>query len=131
MDDKKKILILEDDDLIRNLFVDVLKQSGYDVDSVALGNDVFAAAESKSYDLFLLDILLPDTNGLDVLKQLRATPKTRSTKVVMLTNLGQDTVIASAFQLGANGFLIKSAYNPDQVVAEVAKYLSAPEVVAS
>ena len=76
------------------------------------------------YDLILLDIMLPKKDGIQILRELRARPPAKlNGPIVALTNLGQDTVIKQCFDLGANGYLIKSAMNPDQVIAEIKSYL--------
>ncbi|MDP3733062.1 MAG: response regulator, partial [Candidatus Daviesbacteria bacterium] len=62
---------------------------------------------------------LPDINGLQILQNIRQNPATKNIVVVLLTNLGQDAVIKQGFELGADGYLVKAAYTPDQIVQEV------------
>lgn len=123
---KKKILIVEDDDLIRQLFAGELIKAGLEVTSFALGAEGMKALEEQKFDLVLLDIMLPDVNGLEIIKHVRKSTGNSEATVVMLTNLGQDNVISEAYKLGANGFLIKSAYSPDQIVEEIKKILEQP-----
>lgn len=68
---------------------------------------------------FLLDIMLPKIHGLDVLKELKKNKRTGKIPVVLLTNLGQEEVIKEGFRLGAEAYLIKAAYTPNQVVQEI------------
>lgn len=114
-----KILLIEDEEFIRDIYTEELKKNGFEVDSTSTGKDGFEKLAQNKYDLLLLDIMLPDTNGLEILKQVKQNPETKNMKVIMLTNLGQDAVIKEGFQLGADKYLIKMSYNPDQIVAEV------------
>lgn len=120
----KKILIIEDDDLIRELYADQLKISGLQVSDYASGKTGLEALKQQKYDLVLLDIMLPDINGLEILKQIKQDNELKSIPVVLLTNLGQDSVIKEGFKLGADAYLVKIAYNPDQIVKEVKSILA-------
>ena len=118
-----KVILVEDDELIRELYQSELTNAGLEVDAFANGNSAIASLDQKTYDLALLDIMLPDTNGLTILKHIKENPKTKDLKAVLLTNLGQESVIKEGFALGAEGYLIKVSLNPDQVVQEVKKFL--------
>ena len=120
----KKIIIIEDDDLIRQLFAGELKKAGFLVDDFALGKLGLEALNQNHYDLLLLDIMLPDLNGLAILKDARQNVQNKDLRIVMLTNLGQDNVISESYKLGANGFLIKSSYTPEQIIEEIKKMVS-------
>jgi len=83
-----------------------------------------AKAKQGGFSLILLDIMMPKKDGLQVLRELKlAPPANPNGPIVVLTNLGQDIVIKQCFDMGASGFLIKSAMNPDQVLTEVHAYL--------
>lgn len=114
-----KVLLVEDEEFIRDLFKRQLDLSGFTTDAFGTGNDGIAALEKNAYDLVLLDIMLPDINGLQILQTIRSKPQTKNVAVVLLTNLGQDAVIKQGFELGADGYLVKAAYTPDQIVQEV------------
>jgi two-component system alkaline phosphatase synthesis response regulator PhoP len=116
---QKKILLIEDDDLIRDLYKTELETAGYSIDGYATGKEVLDALGKNSYDLVLLDIMLMDTNGLIVLKAIKANDATKDIRVIMLTNLGQDKIIKSAFELGAEGYLMKLHMTPEDLVKEV------------
>ena len=120
----KKILLIEDDDLIRELYADQLKMAGLQVFGYASGKTGLEAFKEQKYDLVLLDIMLPDTNGLEILRQMKQNSDLKSIPVVLLTNLGQDSIIKEGFKLGADGYLVKLAYNPDQIVKEVQSVLA-------
>lgn len=119
------ILIVEDDLFIRELYERQLSLAGYTVSSAADGPEGLEKMNQKVPNLLLLDIMLPKMNGLDVLKAIKAQDTTKEVPVILLTNLGQDSVIKEGFNLGADGYLIKSAYTPDQIIDEVKKFLDA------
>lgn len=119
-----KILIVEDDLFIRELYERQLGIAGYQVATAADGPEGLAKVTQFQPHLLLLDIMLPQMNGLDLLKTLKAKDETKNIPVILLTNLGQDSVIKEGFSLGADGYLIKSAYTPDQIIEEVKKFLS-------
>lgn len=118
------ILIIEDDYFIRELYERQLNKRGYTVVSAADGAEGLVKAAEVTPNLILLDIMLPKLNGLDLLGTLKAKPETQNIPVVLLTNLGQESVIKEGFKLGAKGYLIKSAYTPEQIINEVESFLS-------
>ncbi len=120
----KKILIVEDDQFLREFYQELLIAEGYLVDVAADGEEGLSKLLSNEYNLVLLDIMLPKKDGIQILRDLKVrSPKSLNVTIVVLTNLGQDTVIKECFDLGAAGYLIKSALNPDQVLTEVKSYL--------
>ena len=121
----KKILLVEDDEMIRELYSNEFIQAGFDVSSCSTGEKGLELLEDNQYDIMLLDIMIPGLNGLEVLKAIRKNHKTKDLKVALLTNLGSEKVITQGFELGAVGYLIKSSYNPDQLVQEVRKLIEA------
>jgi len=122
---KKKILIIEDEADLRELYRTVLEEAGYVVEEAVDGKEGMAKImASEAYSLILLDIMLPKFDGLEILKTMKKSRELAKVPVVMLTNLGQDSIIKEAFALGANGYLIKSEYDPGQVLQEVESYLN-------
>ena len=120
-----KILIVEDDQFISRLYQHLFTLEGYEIEAVGDGEAALKRITAGGLDLVLLDIMLPKMNGLDVLRRLRETPPAiPNGPVVLLTNLGQDSVIKEGFKLGAKGYMIKSALEPKQLVAEVKTYLA-------
>lgn len=118
-----KILIIEDEQFIRDIYKRQIEKIGFEVDGFGNGKEGLAALEHGEYNLILLDIMLPDINGLEILKQIKQNPALSKIPVIMLTNLGQDEVIKEGFALGANSYLIKASYTPDQIAAEVKNIL--------
>jgi DNA-binding response OmpR family regulator len=124
MNPQKKILLVEDEAVVARLYSEQLMAAGFLVDVASQGTQGFQLLTTNPYDLVLLDIMLPGMNGLQILQQWRAKSPTATTPVLLLTNLGQDEIIKQAFDLGATGYLIKSAYTPQQVVVEVQNTLT-------
>lgn len=120
----KKLLLVEDEEYIRDLYKRQLDLAGLMTDAFGMGKDGLAASEKNAYDLILLDIMLPDINGLQILQKIKQNPASKNTPVVLLTNLGQDAVIKQGFELGADGYLVKAAYTPDQIVQEIKNILA-------
>ena len=123
MANEKKILIVEDDFFIRDLYEKQFTKEGYAVESVPDAEQGLEKIKSAPPNLVLLDLMLPKMSGLDLLKILKADNNLKTVPVVILTNLGQDQAIKQGFDLGADGYLIKSAYTPSQVVNEVRTYI--------
>ena len=109
------ILVIEDDRFIGEMYVRSLKNSGYFVDWVTTGREGFAAATVKSYDLILLDIMLPEQTGTEVLSSLRNSPNgdlIPKSRVIVLTNYDQDEDSRESMQSQADGYLIKADITP-------------------
>lgn len=120
----KKILVVEDDQFLRDLYKELLVEEGYDTDLAEDGEVGFEKMHNGGYDLILLDIMLPKIDGLEAMRRLKnKPPKSPNGPIVLLTNLGQDSIIKEGFNLGASGYLIKSSMNPDQVLSEVKVFL--------
>lgn len=119
----KKILFVEDDDYFRELYSEQLRSEGYEVIECNDGAEALKKTLEKKPDLVILDIMLPVMNGLDVLKKIKEGEATRNTKVVLLTNLGQEGIIKEGFKLGADGYLMKPALTPAQMLKEMTAYL--------
>lgn len=120
----KKILLVEDEDFIRELYTRQLTKAGFLVKSVADGQAGLALLKTEQFDLMLLDIMLPGMNGLQVLREFKTQNPNSPMITILLTNLGQEAVIKEGFELGAQAYLIKASYTPDQVVNEVKNALS-------
>lgn len=121
---QKKILIVEDDQFLREFYQELLEAEGYLVETASEGEMGLQKIQQNEYHLILLDIMLPKLNGVQILSQLNLNrAKSPQAPIVILTNLGQDAVIKQCFELGAAGYLIKSSLDPDQVLTEVKSYL--------
>ncbi len=122
---KIRLLVVEDEQYLRDLYVEILKGEGYQIDQASDGDEGYDAMHKGGYDLVLLDVMLPKMDGFQILEKLKTSPPEKpNPNIVILTNLGKDTNIAKGISLGARGYMIKADYTPDQVVNEVKNYLS-------
>lgn len=122
----KTILIIEDDRFIGEMYVRSLRSAGYEVDWQTSGRDGLTAALAKPFDLILLDIMLPETHGGDILNQLRGSEdKIPHSRVIVLTNFDQDDDSRAAMQAKADGYLIKADITPRKLL-EIIDQLDTP-----
>ncbi len=111
----KQVLIAEDEPHIVESLSFVLQRSGFEVHAVSDGADVLAAVRARSPDVVVLDVMLPNRNGFEVLKQLKGDPLHAALPVLMLTAKGQEQDRATAIQLGAEAFITKPFSNREVV----------------
>lgn len=119
----KRILLVEDDDAIANVYLMRLQAEGFDVRRVGNGEDALAAALSYKPDLVLLDVMMPKVSGFDVLDILRNTPETANLKIIMLTALSQDSDKERAQSLGVDDYLVKSQVVIADVIERIKHHL--------
>lgn len=105
MSDKKRILIVDDDDEIRELLEFDVSHSGYFVDTASDGKEGLQKALNNSYDLILLDVMMPKMNGFDVCKNIRQAKL--SIPILMLTAKGTINDKTVGFDCGADDYLVK------------------------
>ncbi|HEY7837791.1 MAG TPA: response regulator [Terriglobales bacterium] len=125
MAEGRPILIVEDEDLIRDTYARRLEHEGFVVSQAPTGRDALRVARLSPPQLILLDVMLPDLSGLEVLKSLRADRRFLTTPVVLFTNLSQHMDKHMAARLGATDYLVKSEVAPADVVARVRQLLAA------
>lgn len=117
----KTILIIEDEKDILELYTSILTNAGYLVVSAIDGEDGLQKAKSEEWDIMLLDIMLPKIDGLGVLKAVKANLDLTNKKIILLTNLGRESLITQGFNDGADAYLMKSELNPEQLLEEIKK----------
>lgn len=120
----KTILCIEDDRFIGEMYVRSLKKAGYDVDWMVDGNDGLVAARNKHYDLILLDIMLPERRGNEILAALRGGEEgdvIPDTRVIVMTNFDQDDESRAAMQHNADAYLIKAEITPKKLLSIIDK----------
>ena len=108
---------------MRDIYKHTLETEGLETDAFGEGLVGLEAFKKTKYDLVILDIMLPDTSGLEMLRQMKQVSGRGDVPVIFLTNLGQESVVEQGRKLGAKGYLVKSTLNPDQVVAQVKNFL--------
>lgn len=126
IDEKKKILIIEDDELLLEMYKEKLKLEGFRVSTASDGRKALVRIKSGA-DLILLDILMPELNGFEVLKRIKADKTVADTPVIVLTNIGGESLDKDrnlALSLGATDYMIKALNTPEQVVEKIKKILA-------
>ena len=120
------ILVAEDDSLIRDVYVEMLKNAGFSVDEAIDGKQALEKMTEGGYDLVLLDIIMPFMDGLGILQTLKdKPPKHKNTVTLICTSLAADPKVQEALEIGAQGVIFKPDITPDQLVESVKKYLAA------
>jgi len=122
----KGVLVVEDDKFLRDLFVRKLTAVGLTVEHAAEGKEAFAILEKWKPDIILLDLLLPDMDGFEILARLKKDEKFADIPVMILSNLGQQSDIDRAMNLGAHGFMVKANFNLEEIAARVQEVLNEP-----
>ena len=115
----KKILLVEDDPFLIDIYATKLKESNYLVEVASEGEEALRKVKENNFDLVLLDIVLPKLDGWDVLRQIKAESKIKNLKVIIISNLGQKEEVAKGIKLGAEKYLIKAHFTPSEVVTEI------------
>lgn len=113
------IVLAEDSDVVRETLTMKLEKGGYRVEADPAGDAVYRLAGEMQPSVVLLDIKLPKTDGIQILKTLKGDPKTSMIPVFMLTNLTDQRLITEAVTLGARGYFVKSEMSFDEVLAKV------------
>lgn len=119
----KKILMIEDDQFIRELYERQLKLAGFEIKATASGKEGQDLLDKNAYDLLMLDLNIPDVSGFQILEHLQKNPKP-DLNIMILSNVAQDEFVDKGLKMGAQAFIIKSTYTPDRVVQEVKSLLS-------
>lgn len=111
-----KVLCVEDEEFISELYNRALTREGYDVAIVRSGSEGLEEAKKNIYDIMLLDIMVPDILGVDIMRRLRHETPNLKTKIIITTNLEQDEQTRAAIEKEADGYLIKADVTPKQLV---------------
>ncbi len=122
--DPKKILSIEDDAFLSSLVASKLIETGFSVLTANNGKDALAKVASEHPDLILLDIMLPDMGGFEILEKLKGDPATKSIPVIILSNLGGRDEIEKGIKMGASSYLVKSNILPHEVAEMVTQIIA-------
>ena len=118
-----KVLIIEDDNFLSDLYKIQFEKSGYKVVQSYDGLDGLSKISIETPSVVVLDLILPELSGLEVLERLKKDPKFGAIPVVVLSNLRDEEKMKKALTLGAVGYIIKPTLTPKQIVEEVGKYI--------
>jgi DNA-binding response OmpR family regulator len=119
----KKILLVEDDPFLVDIYNTKLSSSGFKVEVANDGKECIDKLNEFNPDLVILDIVLPNMDGWEVLNQIRSNDKFKNLKVVILSNLGQKTEVERGLNLGVTKYFIKAHYTPGEIIEEIKKII--------
>lgn len=114
----QRILVVDDESDIRDLLSYNLKKEGFDVETAADGNAALEKARQQHFDLVVLDLMLPNINGIDVCKLFRSDPKLADLPVLMLTAKGEEIDRIVGLEVGADDYMTKP-FSPRELVARI------------
>jgi DNA-binding response OmpR family regulator len=124
---KVKVAIIEDDMAIVQMYRTKFENEGYEVETAPDGASGLELIESFEPDIILLDLMMPNMNGLDMLSRLRAQPSGREAKVVVLTNMGDTETATRVYKMAADDYIVKAEMTPKQVAERVKALLAKGE----
>lgn len=119
-----KVLIVEDDPLMSRMYQKIFTFEGYEVLMAGNGEEGLEKAKKEKPTIILLDVMMPKMNGLQMLEKLKLDPDSKSIPVIMLTNLAGEKDAETALSKGAVKYIVKSEYEPKQVVDMVKEILA-------
>ncbi len=120
---KKRILLIEDDSFISQLYALKFSKTPYELILARDGAEGLALSKDQKPDLILLDVILPKENGFSVLESFKNDEATKNIPVILLTNLGQQENIQKGMNLGAADYVIKAHHTPQEVIEKVEPFL--------
>ena len=123
MDKPVKILIVDDDPFILDMYILKFKEKGFDVDTARDGKTALEKIDSYDPEVVLLDVVMPVMDGFEVLQELKKRKSASRAKIVLLTNLGQKEDVERGMELGAHDYIIKAHFTPSEVVEKVKSLL--------
>ena len=123
MTTKKKVLIVEDEDFLVSMYQLKFEQEGFEVFVARDGKSGLALGLKKKPDLILLDIVLPEMDGYEVLAELKKNKEAAEIPVLIFSNLGQKSEISRGINLGADAYIVKANYTPEQLIKHVKKLI--------
>ncbi|MEC2078594.1 response regulator [Metabacillus fastidiosus] len=118
-----KILLAEDEEVLRMLVVDTLEDEGYTIDEASDGEEAYELIKENEYDLILLDYMMPVYTGLELIEMIRKLPEHRETKVMMLSAKSQASDQERVLSAGANYFMSKP-FSPMQLIERIETILN-------
>ena len=119
----KKVLLVEDDPFLIDIYTTKLKEAGFSVEVATDGKEVVKRAKEILPSLIILDIVLPQIDGWEILKKIKEEKNLKPIPVIILSNLGQKNEVEKGMKLGAARYLIKAHFTPSQVVEEIKQTL--------
>lgn len=119
----KKVLLIEDEELIVNLLEKKIKKEGYEVFVARNGKEGLEKMQEVKPDLVLLDIVMPKMGGFEVMKAMKTNPELEKIPVIIISNSGQPVELDKAKELGARDWLIKTEFDPQEVIDKIVRQI--------
>lgn len=120
-----KILLVEDDPMIAEIYVKKFESAGFEIVNAVTGKEVLKYASEQSFDVILLDMVIPEISGMDVLKELKKSGTyDPDIKVIVFSNLSETETQREALENGADGFIGKADFSPSEIVEEVRRRMN-------
>jgi len=119
-----KILLVDDDAFLRDMYATKFTEQGDTVEVAKDANVALSVLENASFDVVIMDMVMPGMSGIDLLKTIKKMPATNKTKYIVLSNQGEDSDIQAAQDAGADGYIIKAESIPSEVVSKVHNIVS-------
>lgn len=117
------IVLIEDDPFIKQMYANKIEEMQIKVLSALTQDELQSILSKQEVELILLDLVLPNLSGFDILKWLKTKSQAQDIPVIVLSNLSSQTDISRAFELGAVDYIVKSNYTPSEVMRTIKKYL--------
>ncbi len=119
----KKILLVEDEELILDLLQKKLTNEGYEVSVARDGQEGLKLIKEIKHDLILLDIIMPKMGGFEVMEEMQKDQELKEIPVIIISNSGQPVEIDKAQELGAKDWLIKTQFDPQEVIDKIVRQI--------
>jgi PleD family two-component response regulator len=119
-----KIVWVEDDKFLANMVGKRMVETGAELTQVVDGSKAFDVVKEVQPRVVVLDLLMPNVDGFEILRQIKADASTKAIPVIVLSNLGQKSEVDRATELGAAKFIVKATVGLDQIVPEIVKALN-------
>lgn len=123
---KYKILIIDDDEFLLDMYSIKFKEQGFDVEIAYSGIDGIEKIKGGfSPDIILVDLVMPNMDGFEFLKEIKSENLLKSAKIIILSNLGQESDIKKGLSLGADDYIIKAHFTPSEIIKKITALLKA------
>ena len=119
-----KLIIIEDDPFLLSILAEKLKEAGFDIETAIDGEDGLNKIKTGSFDLVLLDMVLPKIDGFKILEELRDGSQVKKIPVIILSNLYDKNNIDKAILLGAKEYIVKAYNTPEEIVLKIKSFLN-------
>lgn len=119
-----KVVIVEDEEILLKVLKEKFEKAGFDVAVAIDGVQAIPVIKKSNPDIILLDLVLPQKHGFEVLQNLKASSELKTIPIIVLSNLGQDEDIKKALQMGAEDYIVKTQHPINEVVEKVKNRLT-------